>query len=266
MGQPECRPRRTPPSAMDQIRDASQGAAMDTPRLTSFHLRALLLAVACFILAGCGDSGALTVTTITGGEVALARSGYTVSVAGVTSRPIGPNESVMFSGLSQGSYEVALDGVSPDCAVDQAVRRVDILAEENAELTFEVICEPVIFFADTVSIPTSCLADLDTGATCTFGPVNDIWLESLTATEHYLDPYQDSRIGKYGTDAPSKSGCLLHGLYTAPYRIPVEELPTGTFLCALTNENRLSEIEIIEEACASRGVLVVSIRTFMFRY
>ena len=50
------------------------------------------------------------------------------------------------------------------------------------------------------------------------------------------------------------------------YRIPVEELPTGTFLCALTNENRLSEIEIIEEACASRGELVVSIRTFMFRY
>ena len=206
-------------------------------------------------------------TTITVGEVALARSDYTVSVDGVTSRPIGPNESVTFTGLSPGSYQVVLNDLSPDCAtVGPTVRSVDILAEENPELTFDVICEPVIFFADTVSISNSCLADLDTGATCTFGPLNDVWLEAVTATEHYVTAYEEGRIAKYGTDAPSKSGCLTHGLYMAPYRIPVEgELPTGTFLCALTNEDRLSEIEIIEEACSSRGVLVVGIRTFTFR-
>src|SRR2546421_3810943 len=64
------------------------------------------------------ESGNLDVTTSTSGS--SQPSGYTVTVDGSTSQPVGANDSVTFTGLSADSHSVALTNVAGDCTVSGA--------------------------------------------------------------------------------------------------------------------------------------------------
>ena len=63
--------------------------------------------------------GNLTVTTSTSGSN-LDPDGYTVTVDGTTSQPIGINASVTFSNLPAGTHSVAVAGVASNCTVTTA--------------------------------------------------------------------------------------------------------------------------------------------------
>src|SRR5205809_1003519 len=67
-----------------------------------------------FALSCAATTGNLTVTSTTTGSN-LDPDGYTVTVDGNSSKAIGTNGSVTFSGLSAGSHSVALSGVASNC-------------------------------------------------------------------------------------------------------------------------------------------------------
>jgi len=67
--------------------------------------------------------------------------GYTVTVDGGNSRPIGINTSTTYNGLSATSHNVALSGVASTCAVGGSnPRSVTVPAGGTANTTFSVTC------------------------------------------------------------------------------------------------------------------------------
>jgi len=65
---------------------------------------------------GSSSTGSLVVSTSTSGT-SLPASGYTATVDGTTSQPIGINSSVTFTGLTATSHTVELSGVPTNCTV-----------------------------------------------------------------------------------------------------------------------------------------------------
>src|SRR5690242_381541 len=85
-------------------------------------------------------TGDLTVTTNTSGSNVDA-DGYTVTVDGNASKPIGSNGSVTFPGLSAGNHTVALSGVAANCTVsDGTSRTVSVPAGGTTSTAFSVSC------------------------------------------------------------------------------------------------------------------------------
>jgi len=84
--------------------------------------------------------GNLTVTTNTSGS--NLPSGYTVTVDGSQSQPIGTSGSVTFTNLAAGSHSVALSGVPSNCVVAApgSPRSVTVPAGGTAATTFTVGC------------------------------------------------------------------------------------------------------------------------------
>ena len=84
-------------------------------------------------------SGSLTVTTSTTGSN-LDPDGYTITIDGSISQPIGTNGSVTFTGPA-GNHPVALSGVAANCTVSGAnPRTVAVPAGGTGTTTFSVAC------------------------------------------------------------------------------------------------------------------------------
>jgi hypothetical protein len=94
---------------------AVQGSAgsVDPQWTWYFNLPSTWLAT---VLALNPPSGSLTATTNTTGS-SLPANGYTITVDGTSSQPIGINGSVTFSNLSAGSHNIVLSGVAANCMV-----------------------------------------------------------------------------------------------------------------------------------------------------
>src|SRR5213078_2848304 len=93
-----------------------------------------------FALSCAATTGNLTVTSTTTGSN-LDPDGYTVTVDGNSSKAIGTNGSVTFSGLSAGSHSVALSGVAANCSASGGTSRtVTVPAGGTASTTFAVSC------------------------------------------------------------------------------------------------------------------------------
>src|SRR3989440_1704626 len=85
------------------------------------------------------ESGNLDVTTSTSGS--SQPSGYTVTVDGSTSQPVGANDSVTFTGLSADSHSVALTNVAGNCTVSGAnPQTVTVPSGGTATTTFSLSC------------------------------------------------------------------------------------------------------------------------------
>src|SRR5437763_5179431 len=86
-----------------------------------------------------GGTGSLTVITSTTGSN-LDPDGYTITIDGSFSQPIGTNASVTFTGPS-GAHTLALSGVASDCGVSGAnPRTVPVPSGGTASTTFSVSC------------------------------------------------------------------------------------------------------------------------------
>jgi len=84
--------------------------------------------------------GDLNVTTATTGSDPDP-DGYTVTVDGTTSQPIGSNGTVTFSGLSAGTHTVALSGVAANCSVSGGnSQTVTVASGGTATTSFTITC------------------------------------------------------------------------------------------------------------------------------
>ena len=88
-----------------------------------------------------GGTGSLTVTTATSGASGdLDPDGYTITIDGSFSQPIGTNTSATFTGPS-GDHTLALSGVASNCTVGGAnPRTVTVPSGGTATTTFSVSC------------------------------------------------------------------------------------------------------------------------------
>src|SRR5207249_2598428 len=89
-------------------------------------------------------TGSLSVTTATSGASGdLDPDGYTVTLDGTTSRAIGINASVTFTGLTPGSHSVVLSGVAGNCTVSGGTSRtVSVTAGSTASTSYSISCAP----------------------------------------------------------------------------------------------------------------------------
>jgi hypothetical protein len=73
-----------------------------------------------------------------------------------------------------------------------------------------------------------------------------LWWEIIAARplEAYLVPQNGAQIAIFGTTLPSCYDCARLRLSTEPIR--GDQIPTGTILCALTNEGRYAMIHITD--------------------
>jgi len=147
-------------------------------------------------------TGSLTVTTATSGASGdVDPDGYTVSVDGSSSRSIGANGSVTFSGLSAGSHSVALSGVASNCTVSGGnTRTVSVTAGSTTRTDFSISCAPT---AGSLSVTTS-----------TSGASGDLDPDGYTVT---LDGATSRAIGDNGTTtfsglAPGSHTVVLSGM------------------------------------------------------
>lgn len=71
-------------------------------------------------------------------------NGYQVSVDGGAARAIGINDQELFTDLQPGSHSVTLSDVALQCTIDgSATRNVNVDADQETQVTFEVSCDPL---------------------------------------------------------------------------------------------------------------------------
>jgi hypothetical protein len=87
-------------------------------------------------------TGTLEITTSTSGSDPDA-DGYTISLDGSASQPIGPNARLTLSNVAGGAHRVDLLGIAPNCSLsDPNPRRVTVTAGGTASVAFAVSCAP----------------------------------------------------------------------------------------------------------------------------
>src|SRR5205823_1861682 len=102
-------------------------------------------------------TGSLSVTTATsGGTEERGADGYTVTLDGTTSRAIGINASVTFTGLTPGSHSVVLSGVAGNCTVSGGTSRtVSVTAGSTASTSYSISCAPTGPTTGSLSVTTA---------------------------------------------------------------------------------------------------------------
>ena len=113
------------------------GGATQTATVTASQTATLAFSVTCS-----ATTGNLNVTTSTTGSN-IDPDGYTVTVDGTNSQPIGSNNGtgVTFTGVATGNRSVALSGVAANCTVSGgATQTVTVTAGQTATLAFSVTC------------------------------------------------------------------------------------------------------------------------------
>lgn len=129
---------------------------------------------------------------------------------------------------------------------------------EGVSGTLTILVE-IVFSQGSLTILQTFQADLDLGVIVA-GSTADIWFEAVTATMRFLTPRNDATLASVGTSAPGLSGCLTATLSNT--RIDFNDLPTGTYVCVMTTESRLSEVRITATPGPSPGTLEIDFTTY----
>jgi WD40 repeat protein len=98
------------------------------------------------------SSGSIEISTLTTGQL-IDVDGYTVAVGQSVNRVIAANSTLLVSGLSPGTYTVALSGVAANCSVSGQNSIAVTVAAATAQARFEVACgvatgELITFMSD----------------------------------------------------------------------------------------------------------------------
>ncbi|QKV19859.1 hypothetical protein [Oricola thermophila] len=91
-----------------------------------------------------------------------------------------------------------------------------------------------------LDIPQTYQFDLDRGAVTRSGA--DFWFQAETASLLYLVPQNGARIGVGDRSNRGAAGCAT-ARYTGN-RVSLRDLPVGSYICARTNEGRISQFRI----------------------
>ena len=117
------------------------------------NLRPLLLIVGsgAVALASCGDDqisgpteGTILVAALTTGDD-LDQNGYTISVNSSQANPIGLQDTLFFTALEEGDYEVLLAGVAENCAPAEGTnpQTATVVGGDTVSVIFDIACEAV---------------------------------------------------------------------------------------------------------------------------
>lgn len=104
-------------------------------------------------------AGNLTVNVSTGGTQ-LDPDGYTVTLDGSVSRPVGINGSVTFDGIAVGSHTIALSGLAPTCSLLNNPRTVSVALGQTTQTALAVECTTLYTLVGAGDI-ASCAWDGD---------------------------------------------------------------------------------------------------------
>ncbi len=173
---------------------ANCSVAGDNPRTVSLIagvVGATSFSVSCSQQPTTGD---LTVSTNTTGSD-LDADGYTVTVDGNTSKSIGINGSVTFSGLPAGDHSVQLSGVAANCSASGGnPRTVSVPAGGTGSTTFAVSCAATGPTTGNLTVSTSTTGSnldpdgyaitVDGGASQAIGDNASVTFSGLSAGNH----------------------------------------------------------------------------------
>jgi hypothetical protein len=141
---------------------------------------------------------------------------------------------------------------------DEKVKKgtaVDLVTEKGAA---PQPVTPAVHKRGRFNVRQTWMADLDEGSEVSNGA--DFWFEAVTATERYLVPRNGAQMVRMGSQAVDYKACTNASLATA--RIRLQSLPAGTFLCARTNQGRISAVRVENNVGPSPGVLTISFTTW----
>lgn len=99
---------------------------------------------------------------------------------------------------------------------------------------------PVTFSTGPINLPQTFLANLDNGNVGAAGA--DIWYEAVTAVEKYLTPRNGALLALGDGSNRGYAGCVVEDFSADP--IPLEDAPPGTYVCAKTNQGRISQFRV----------------------
>ena len=111
----------------------------------------------------------------------------------------------------------------------------------------------------SLDIPQTWTVDLDEGVIGDAWTA-DIWFEAVTAVERYVTPRNGATIAIVGTIGVGPSGCAAVRLSTS--RIPIGDLPKGTYVCVRTNSGHYSQFHVTAPVGPSPGTLSIEYITW----
>jgi hypothetical protein len=134
-------------------------------------------------------TGDLEVTTATTGEN-LDPDGYTVTVDGTSSQPVGITGSVTFTDLAAGDHSVELGDIANNCTVSgQNPRDISVPVSGIAQVTFEVSCGSV--GAPYPPSPVIGSVTFDFSTHDRRAPGSDNWPITWAANDHQYSSWGD---------------------------------------------------------------------------
>jgi hypothetical protein len=123
---------------------------------------------------------------------------------------------------------------------------------------------PAIHSSGSLEIQQTFRADLDEGQVSVSGGTNpgmDIWFEADTAVERFVTPTSSAvTLARVGTSSVGFGGCSTTPLSNT--RIPIAELPEGSFVCVRTDLGRFSEFVVTTTVGPSPGILRIDYTTW----
>lgn len=117
---------------------------------------------------------------------------------------------------------------------------------------------PQTFSTGGLDIPQTFLFDLDRGSVTEAGA--DFWFQAETRDLLYLVPRNGARIGIGDGSNRGAAGCAVARMTTS--RVSLSDLPVGAYVCARTNEGRISQFRINDLSRRSPKTLSIGYTTW----
>lgn len=99
---------------------------------------------------------------------------------------------------------------------------------------------PETFSTGPIDLQQTFTVDLDDGSIGGTGV--DLWYEAVTALEKYLTPRNGARLALGDGSNRGYAGCSIEAF--SPVQIPLADVPPGTYVCATTDEGRISQFRV----------------------
>ena len=204
---------------------------------------------------GSPATGQLTVTTTTTGT--SLPSGYTVTVDGTTSQPIGINSSVTFTNLAATSHTVALSGVPTNCWVSGGTSQtVTVPAGGTATAAFSVSCTTppgnlkVTTSTSGSSLPSGYTVTVDGTTSQPIGINGSVTFTNLTATSHTV------------TLKGVPTNCWVSGGTSQTVTVPAGGTATVSYSVTCTTPNQPPTVNAGSDQTVLLGLLYTETASF----
>ena len=99
---------------------------------------------------------------------------------------------------------------------------------------------PTTLSTGPIDLQQTFTADLDDGSIG--GPGVDIWYEAVTAVQKYITPRNGAQLGLGDGSNRGYDGCSTEDF--SADQIPLGDVPPGTYVCARTDEGRISQFRV----------------------